>query len=134
VDSGVYAGWNVPLEYDPLLAKLIGYGDTREQAIARLRRALQEYFVGGVKTNLALFERILSNPEFSAGEADTGLLARMASPQTVASDLDENERAVAAIAAGIFQMIESRVGNVSTAGAPSQTSAWKTVSRMEGLQ
>jgi acetyl-CoA carboxylase biotin carboxylase subunit len=134
VDSGVYAGWNVPIEYDPLLAKLIGYGGTREQAIARLRRALQEYFVGGVKTNIALFERILSNPEFSAGEADTGLLARMPFPRSPAGDSDEKEREVAAIAAGIFQMIESRGGNAGSAGAVAESSAWKKVSRMEGLQ
>jgi acetyl-CoA carboxylase biotin carboxylase subunit len=133
VDSGVYAGWNVPLEYDPLLAKLIGYGDTREQAISRLRRALQEYFVGGVKTNLALFERILSNPEFSAGDADTGLLARMPIPPGPAGDSDEKRREVAAIAAGIFQMIESRADNAGSAGAVAESSAWKKVSRMEGL-
>ena len=52
-DSGMYEGWTVPLEYDPLLAKLIGYGETREKAIDRLRRALNEYFVGGIKTNIS---------------------------------------------------------------------------------
>jgi acetyl-CoA carboxylase biotin carboxylase subunit len=131
VDSGVYEGWNVPLEYDPLLAKLIGYGETRLQAISSLRRALEEYFVGGVKTNLGLFQRILSNPEFLAGNADTGLLARM--PDSRNSDEDPME--VAAIAAGIFQMIESRASNTDKASvtAPA-SSSWKKVSRMEGLQ
>jgi acetyl-CoA carboxylase biotin carboxylase subunit len=131
VDSGVYEGWNVPLEYDPLLAKLIGYGETRLQAISSLRRALEEYFVGGVKTNLGLFQRILSNPEFLAGNADTGLLARM--PDSRNSDEDPME--VAAIAAGIFQMIESRASNTDNASvtAPA-SSSWKKVSRMEGLQ
>jgi acetyl-CoA carboxylase biotin carboxylase subunit len=131
VDSGIYEGWNVPLEYDPLLAKLIGYGETREQAISRLRRALEEYFVGGVKTNLALFQRILSNPDFLAGNADTGLLARMLESRHV----DEEERQVAAIAAGIFQVIESRAGNEIGAevNMPVQ-SAWKKISRTEGLQ
>jgi acetyl-CoA carboxylase biotin carboxylase subunit len=131
VDSGVYEGWNVPLEYDPLLAKLIGYGETREQAIGRLRRALEEYFVGGVKTNLALFHRILSNAEFLAGNADTGLLARMPDSRSP----DEDQREVAAIAAGIFQMVESRVANASDpSGSTEASSAWKKVSRMEGLQ
>ena len=77
VDSGIYAGWDVPLEYDPLLAKLIGYGESREQAIGRLKRALDEYVVGGVKTNLALFRQILSDPEFLAGKTDTGLIGRL---------------------------------------------------------
>jgi acetyl-CoA carboxylase, biotin carboxylase subunit len=132
VDSGVYEGWNVPLEYDPLLAKLIAYGETRQQAIGRSRRALQECFVGGVKSNLALFQRILSHPEFLAGNADTGLLARM--PDSRSPDEDQREE-VAAIAAGIFQLTESRVVNASgPSGSTQASSAWKKVSRMEGLQ
>src|SRR5689334_9427262 len=58
-DSGVYEGWQVPLEYDPLLAKLIVWARTRKQAIARMQRALDEYFIGGIKTNLPLFRKIL---------------------------------------------------------------------------
>ena len=131
MDSGVYEGWNVPLDYDPLLAKLIGYGETRQQAIGILRRALEEYVVGGVKTNLELFRRILSNPEFLAGNADTGLLARMPDSRNP----DEDQMEVAAIAAGIFQTIEARVSNTgSAADAAQASSAWKKVSRMEGLQ
>ncbi|HET9698229.1 MAG TPA: acetyl-CoA carboxylase biotin carboxylase subunit, partial [Terriglobales bacterium] len=63
-DSGMYEGWNVPIDYDPLLAKLIGYGSSREEAISRLQRALYEYFVGGIKTNISLFKRILAHPDF----------------------------------------------------------------------
>src|SRR6266852_3650049 len=77
VDSGIYAGWNVPLEYDPLLAKLIAYGESREQAIERLNCALDEYVIGGVKTNLPLFRQILSDREFLAGNTDTGLIGRL---------------------------------------------------------
>src|SRR6201981_1736000 len=76
-DSGMYEGWTVPMDYDPLLAKLIGYGTDRDQAIARLRRALNEYFVGGIKTNISLFRRILSDPDFCAAKMDTGFLDRL---------------------------------------------------------
>jgi acetyl-CoA carboxylase biotin carboxylase subunit len=134
LDSGVYEGWNVPLEYDPLLAKLIGYGDTREQAIARLQRALKEYFVGGVKTNLGLLRRILSNPEFLAGNADTGLLARMPFSRGADGGSDKKEREVAALAAGILQVIESRVGTADGSGEAPSSSPWKNASRMEGLR
>ena len=68
-DSGMYEGWKVPIEYDPLLAKLIGYGETREDAIDRLLRALHEYFVGGIKTNISLFRRILRDSGFSRRQA-----------------------------------------------------------------
>ena len=76
-DSGMYEGWTVPIEYDPLLAKLIGYGSDRTQAISRLVRAMNEYFVGGIKTNISLFQRILRDPEFLAGKIDTGYLDRL---------------------------------------------------------
>lgn len=130
VDSGVYEGWNVPLEYDPLLAKLIAYGETREQVIARLRRALDEYLVAGVKTNLGLFRRILTNADFTAGRADTGLLARMEMGRL---EIDESGREVAAIASVIFQSLDP----LSTKTAPntvSLVSAWKNAARVEGLQ
>ena len=76
-DSGMYEGWTVPMDYDPLLAKLIGYGTDREQAISRLTRALNEYFVGGIKTNISLFRRILNHPDFRAAKLDTGFLDRL---------------------------------------------------------
>src|SRR5271156_588202 len=76
-DSGIYEGWTVPIDYDPLLAKLVGYGTDRQQAIMRLERALSEYFVGGIKTNISLFQRILRDADFRAGKLDTGYLDRL---------------------------------------------------------
>jgi len=74
VDSGVYPGWTVPMEYDPLLAKLCVYGEDRPMAVARLRRALEEAYVGGIRANLPLFRAIANDPRFVAGELDTGFL------------------------------------------------------------
>ena len=74
VDSGVYAGWNVPLEYDPMLAKLSAWGDTRSAAIQRLRRAVQEYRILGITTNLRLFEALMRDECFNAGLLHTGFL------------------------------------------------------------
>jgi len=130
VDSGVYEGWNVPLEYDPLLAKLIAYGETRDEAIGKLRRALGEYYVAGVKTNLKLFNQILANNQFVAGDADTGLLARMTKPALISNSQTE----IAAIAAAVFQMLDSRTVNPAAAIVSSEASAWKKSSRTEGLR
>jgi acetyl-CoA carboxylase biotin carboxylase subunit len=130
VDSGVYEGWSVPLEYDPLLAKLIAYGETRDQAISKLRRALREYYVAGVKTNLKLFDEILTNNQFVAGDADTGLLARMTEPAPISNSQTE----IAAIAAAVFQMLDSRTVNPAAAIVSSEASAWKKSSRTEGLR
>jgi acetyl-CoA carboxylase biotin carboxylase subunit len=76
VDSGVYAGWNVPLDYDPMLAKLAVWSGNRAEAIARMRRAIGEYRVSGIRTNLSFFDRILADKEFCDGQLDTGFLDR----------------------------------------------------------
>ena len=71
VDSGVYEGWEVPVHYDPLIAKLVTYGADRTEAMARMRRAVREYLIRGVKTNLEFFTDLLEDPEFMAGRFST---------------------------------------------------------------
>jgi acetyl-CoA carboxylase, biotin carboxylase subunit len=134
LDSGIYEGWNVPLEYDPLLAKLIGYGESREQAIGRVRRALEEYYVAGVRTNLPLFRRILANPDFLSGKTDTGLLDRM--PERAPSPGSEKDQSVAAIAAAIFSAPGSPQSHASSneAANANPASSWKNIARSEALR
>jgi acetyl-CoA carboxylase biotin carboxylase subunit len=140
-DSGMYEGWTVPIDYDPLLAKLIGYGTDRKQAISRLTRALHEYFVGGIKTNISLFRRILTDSDFQAGKLDTGYLDRLLKtrpPEVRGEDAD-----VAAIAAGIFATLDpasavASNGNLSAnpaniANRETTVPGWKRAARMEGL-
>jgi len=76
VDGGVYPGWTVPLEYDPLLAKLTVWSDSREGAIARMRRAVAEYRILGIKTNLGLFAQLMNDAALLAGDLDTNFLER----------------------------------------------------------
>ena len=68
VDSGLYAGYKVPPYYDSMIGKLIVYGRTREGCIMRLKRALEEFVVEGMKTNVPLHQRIVRDPEFLAGD------------------------------------------------------------------
>jgi acetyl-CoA carboxylase biotin carboxylase subunit len=74
VDSGMYTGLQVPLFYDPLLAKLIVWGQDRQQAIARMRRALAEYRVMGVRTTLPFERWLMENPRFIAGDLSTDFI------------------------------------------------------------
>ena len=74
VDSGVYGGGRVPSHYDPLIAKLIAHAPTRAQAIAKMRRALSETLIGGIRTNIPLHQRILSHPAFEEGRFSTRFL------------------------------------------------------------
>jgi acetyl-CoA carboxylase, biotin carboxylase subunit len=141
-DSGMYEGWEVPLEYDPLLAKLIGYGETREMAIDRLRRALVEYFVGGIKTNIPLFRRILLHPDFRAGNIDTGFLDRLLAEPPVHDARTAERIPIAAIAAAIFASQQNTTPNTPTStpqsgkikNGSSAKSSWKNASRQEALR
>jgi acetyl-CoA carboxylase biotin carboxylase subunit len=76
VDSGVYGGWRVPADYDSLLAKLIVHAATREKALIRMRRALDEFIVEGIRTNIALHKALLSDPDVIAGEMTTRTVER----------------------------------------------------------
>jgi len=139
-DSGMYEGWHVPIDYDPLLAKLIGYGTNREQAISRLVRALNEYFVGGIKTNISLFRRILRDADFQAGNLDTGYLDRLLARGSKLDLADSAGTEVAAIAAGLFAMLETEArpssngtGQHGQPAAGDQLSGWARAGRLESL-
>ena len=147
-DTGMYEGWTVPIDYDPLLAKLIGYGEDRDHAMQRLQRALYEYFVGGIKTNLSLFRRILQDADFRAGRFDTGYLDRLLSKPAppAALEVDGVDRTaertrVAALAAGIFAALDGAstspngTGKVANrASTAREKSAWKEAARRETLR
>src|SRR5262249_13912189 len=74
LDSGVYEGFTVPMDYDPLLAKLAVWAGGREEAIERMSRALGEYHFAGIRTNLAFFRRLLADSVFRQGRLDTGFI------------------------------------------------------------
>jgi acetyl-CoA carboxylase biotin carboxylase subunit len=74
IDSGVYGGGRVPPHYDPLIAKLLVHAPTRMEAIAKMRRALSETIIGGIRTNIPLHRRILAHPAFESGRISTCFL------------------------------------------------------------
>lgn len=112
VDSGAEEGWTVPLEYDPLIAKLCAWAPTRAAVIARLRRALQEFVVSGIATTLGFFREVLEDPRFQAGEIDTGLLERSFSKGMGKTAAPCEEARLAAMLAVVQARRDSR-GSVS---------------------
>ncbi len=136
-DSGVYEGWTVPLDYDPMLSKLIVHAADRPSAIARMKRALDEYFVGGIKSNLPLFRRILEHPDFAAARIDTGFLDRLlaAKPEVGASGNGLSE--IAAVSAALFAATAPKKnGNNGARPEPTkdaELSNWKRTARSEGV-
>jgi acetyl-CoA carboxylase biotin carboxylase subunit len=144
-DSGVYQGWTVPLDYDPMLSKLIAYAPDRRTAIERMRRALDEYFIGGIKTNLALFRTMLQHPDFVAARIDTGYLDRLLAsglvtpaPQNGLAHLTEVAAVSAALFAATSNSLNGRTGNGSSKVKPAAKSNgsvnWKKSARMENLR
>jgi len=100
-DSSVYPGATIPMYYDPLISKLVVWGQTRDEAVARMRRAIDEYVVCGIRTNLIFHARTLRHPAFCAGEYDTGFIARESELLLVPTEADGDDLAVALAASAI---------------------------------
>ena len=128
VDGCVYEGWTVPMEYDPLLAKLAVWAGTRGEAVDRMVRALREYDVGGIRTNIGFFRQILEDPEFRAGHLHTAFIEEFfARHQPAAAPADVI--AVASLAAALH--------SATSNGAPQprpQASRWLAAGRDEFLR
>jgi acetyl-CoA carboxylase biotin carboxylase subunit len=135
-DAGVYEGWVVPLDYDPLLSKLVTYGATREAAVDRMLRALGEYRIGGIKTNISMFRRILEDEDFRAARIDTGYLERLLARDKGLGGAARNgaltAEDVAVIAAALFQATERTAGGAEQRVV--SQSAWTQAARRDGLR
>jgi len=138
LDEGVYENWTVPMDYDPMLDKLIAWGANRKEAIARMNRALNEYYAAGIKTNVGLFRRILSAPEFVRGEIHTKWLddflmrpSNLEAGSTVKSAEPLSEDAAALAAAFWFGQRNLTHNNSNKSG--SALSRWKMQGRQEQM-
>ncbi len=118
----MYAGWTVPLDYDPLLAKLAVWAPTRDAGIERMKRALSEYTIAGIRTNRAFFGEIMDDAEFRAGRLSTAFLDEFFARRQASEPALESE-AVAALAAVLTQ----RKSNTAPSTAP--TSQWLQTGR-----
>jgi acetyl-CoA carboxylase biotin carboxylase subunit len=130
LDACVYPGWTVPIEYDPLLAKLVVWNSTRDESIARMIRALGEYEVGGIRTNISFFRQVFEAPEFRAGLLDTGFLDEFLARHQAPSPPPDLV-AVAALAAALDHVSRrNRQPQVAAGG----TSPWLAAGREEILR
>jgi acetyl-CoA carboxylase biotin carboxylase subunit len=139
-DGGVYQGAEVSIYYDPMISKLAAWGRTRAEAIDRLRRALDEYAVGGIKTTLPFFREVVRDAEFIDGKLDTGFIPRFFARRDAAragrDDTTNNEREVitrdlAIIAAALARDARERQPSPNgDATQRQQPSAWKLNGRL----
>ncbi|MEA2166689.1 MAG: acetyl-CoA carboxylase, biotin carboxylase subunit [Thermoanaerobaculia bacterium] len=130
-DNGVFAGYTVPVYYDPMLSKLICHAGTRQDAIDRMLRALQEYRVDGIQTTIPFFTFLMKHPDFRTANFDTGFIDRILPEIDLAHRPDEEGvRDLALIAAAILAYEDSQ--NVRL---PEETaSRWKQLGRADALR
>jgi len=132
-DSGSYEGWDVPIHYDPLLAKLCVWAETREAAINRLARVLDEYSVDGIRTTVPFFRAVVKSEAFRRGEFDTGFIDRLLTALSeTTSESDKDEELGLADLAAIASILHSRSGS-SRQDASAQNrieSRWKLYGRL----
>jgi acetyl-CoA carboxylase biotin carboxylase subunit len=134
-DGGAYPGCTISSFYDPLISKLSVWAPTRDRAIARMRRALSEYVVTGIRTNLAFHEKLFQHPEFTAGKYDTGFIDRHREELLGYPVVKEDRRAAvaAAVAVGAAR-IERATGatQASLGESGSRLSPWVARFRARG--
>ena len=130
-DSGVYEGWTVPIDYDPLISKLVAWAPSRDEAIQRMLRGLREYEVEGIQTNLNFFREILDHPDFRAGRFDTGFIdSWLKQRNSTAEPPGQTVKDLAVIAAALF---DATPGPAPDAAGPTRSS-WKTAARLRGMR
>ena len=123
VESGIYSGCEVSVYYDPLLAKVIAWGGTRDEAISRMLRALDEYKIKGVKTTIPFHRKVLTREDFRSGNYDTGIVPKVELTETT------HHIEAAAIAATVVAMDDEKVDFVK---GSEETDRWKLSGRMYG--
>lgn len=134
LDSAVFPNSSISVYYDPMIAKLITWGVDREQAVVRMERALKEYQIAGLKTNIAFLESVMSCDEFRKGSYDTGFVERnIAELKRRPHASDDEISGIAALAALIHQNQKSQVRLVAPSSG-SGDSPWKIIGRKENFR
>ncbi len=133
VESALYRGCEISLYYDPMVAKLIAWGESRAEAILRMRRALNEYRIGGIKTSIPFHQEIMDSTEFIWGTFDTGFISRrQLTRSTVQSS--EHEQIVAVVAALIAHEEGRQAVHIGQKpNGNSASSQWKNAGRIRAL-
>jgi acetyl-CoA carboxylase biotin carboxylase subunit len=135
-DSGVDANSEVSIHYDPMISKLAAWGANRNEAIDRLRRALDEYHVGGIKTTLPFFRQIVRDAEFIAGKLDTGFIERFQErlERAFAVNTESNSEEVSmALIAAALQYAQQLTSSAQNHDAEQQN-RWKMSGRAAALE
>jgi acetyl-CoA carboxylase biotin carboxylase subunit len=131
VDSGVYSGYEITPYYDSMIAKLVCWGDDRPEAMLRMRRALDEYIIMGLKHNIPFHQNLLNSFSFIAGKFDTKFVEERFSMTTYEQNPSDVELETAAIAATLYAHRQAQLAGQIITRNERDTSNWKWLSRWE---
>jgi acetyl/propionyl-CoA carboxylase alpha subunit len=132
VDTGVYPGFEITPYYDPMIAKLIVWGETRAQAILRMRRALEEYRIVGVRTNIPFHQTMMDSHRFMGGQFDTRFVEERFSMDDAVESRAANSEIAAILATLVAHEQTERNANIVRRNER-DTSNWKWVGRWERM-
>ena len=132
-DGGIYEGAEVSMYYDPMISKLAAFGRDRAEAIDRMRRALMEYEIGGIKTTLPFFREIMEDEEFIDGKLDTGFISRY-NERKNPSKPDAAAHDMAIVAAALAFSKKQRSVSATVNGDQSKPSKWVMSGREASMQ
>lgn len=130
VDSGIYEGFEVPIYYDPLIAKLLVCAPTRQEAIARMKRALSEYQIRGIKTSIPFHQLVMDNSKFITGDYDTTFIDRILGK----IEYKKKNYEIAAIAAAIAKILEEGTTTSKRVFSPAGINPWKMTGRQSMMR
>jgi acetyl-CoA carboxylase, biotin carboxylase subunit len=133
VDGGVYSGYEITPHYDSMIAKLICSGDSRSEAMLRMRRALAEYSIMGLKHNIPFHQNLLESVSFQAGKFDTKFVEERFSMSTYEEDPTEKDLETVAIAATLYEHRQRQLAGQVVQRAKRDASNWKWLSRWERI-
>jgi acetyl-CoA carboxylase biotin carboxylase subunit len=132
VDTGVYPGFEITPYYDPMIAKMVVWGETRGQAILRMRRALDEYRIVGVRTNIPFHQSLMESTRFMAGQYDTRFVEERFSMENATEGKGANPEIAVILATLVAHQQTQRSAQIVRRGER-DTSNWKWVGRWERM-
>ncbi len=130
-DGYVYEGYEIPMDYDPMISKLIAWGLTREEAIARMRRALYEYKITGVKTSIPFLEKVMANSQFASGQYNTNFIADNWDDLMELQDCGEDCEEMAIVAAFVDFTNKQQYSQSPRSNGKAIASNWKYFGRQK---
>jgi acetyl/propionyl-CoA carboxylase alpha subunit len=121
VDDGFEEGMAIPVYYDPMIAKLITFGASREEAISRMIRAISEYDITGIQTTLNFGKFVMEHEAFTSGNFDTHFVAKYFNPELIRQDTGKEDEALIAAIVALQQLKRKRISGAAVPEAATQS-------------